>query len=71
MAKFITLHNHSNNKRLYVNVNSIAYVEDMQDGSYLSFSCSGVSGSINNISSSIETIHVKESYSQVVFKIDN
>lgn len=71
MVKFITLHRHGDNKKLHININSIAYIEDMQEGAYLRFWCPSVSSSNNSFSSSLERIHVKESYSQIIFKIEN
>ncbi len=71
MAKFITLHKVTGGKRIYVNIDAIASVEETNHGTYVNFNCSGVSGTGDSRSSRLERELIKESYSQVIFEIEN
>lgn len=67
MAKFIELHNHSDNDRLYINVSNIGYEEESNNDGAIVHMCST---SFSSGSGNMQRICVKESYLQVKAKIN-
>lgn len=71
MAQFIELHCKHNGNPLYINVNSIAFIENENGRIYVNFLMQRVSTSGNtNVSSYVYREEVSETYSQVKSKID-
>lgn len=71
MAQFIELHCKHNGNPIYINVNSIAFIENENGRIYVNFLMQRVSTSGNtNVSSYVYREEVSETYSQVKSKID-
>lgn len=71
MAQFIELHCKHNGNPLYVNVDSIAFIENENGRVYINFLMQRVSTSGNsNVSSYVYREEVAETYSQIKSKID-
>lgn len=71
MAQFIELHCKHNGNPLYINVDSIAFIENENGRTYVNFLMQRVSTSGNsNVSSYVYREEVTETYSQVKSKIE-
>lgn len=71
MAQFIELHCKHNGDPLYVNVDSIAFIENENGRVYINFLMQRVSTSGNsNVSSYVYREEVAETYSQIKSKIE-
>lgn len=70
MAQFIELHCKHNGNPLYINVDSIAFIENVNGRVYICFLMQRVSSSNNNVSSYVYREEVSETYSQVKSKIE-
>ena len=71
MAQFIELHGKHNGNALYVNVDSIAFIENENGRVYINFLMQRVSTSGNsNVSSYVYREEVAETYSQIKSKIE-
>lgn len=71
MAQFIELHCKHNGNPLYINVNSIAFIENENGRVYVNFLMQRVSTSGNtNVSSYVYREEVSETYSLVKSKIE-
>ena len=71
MAQFIELHCKHNGNPLYVNVDSIAFIENENGREYINFLMQRVSTSGNsNVSSYVYREEVAETYSQIKSKIE-
>lgn len=70
MAQFIELHCKHNGNPLYINVDSIAFIEYENGRVYICFLMQRVSSSGNNVSSCVHREEVSETYSQVKSKIE-
>ena len=71
MAQFIELHCKHNGYPLYVNVDSIAFIENENGRVYINFLMQRVSTSGNsNVSSYVYREEVAETYSQIKSKIE-
>lgn len=71
MAQFIELHCKHNGNPLYVNVDSIAFLENENGRVYINFLMQRVSTSGNsNVSSYVYREEVAETYSQIKSKIE-
>ena len=71
MAQFIELHCKHNGTPLYVNVDSIAFIENENGRVYINFLMQRVSTSGNsNVSSYVYREEVAETYSQIKSKIE-
>ena len=71
MAKFIELHGKHNGNPLYLNVDTIAFVENENGRVYINFLMQRVSTSGNsNVSSYVYREEVSETYLQVKSKIE-
>lgn len=71
MAQFIELHCKHNGNLLYINVDSIAFIENENGRVYVNFLMQRVSTSGNtNVSSYVYREEVSETYSQVKSKIE-
>lgn len=71
MAQFIELHCKHNGNPLYVNVDSIAFIENENGRVYINFLMQRVSTSGNsNVSSYVYREEVAETYSQINSKIE-
>ena len=71
MAQFIELHCNHNVNPLYINVDSIAFIENENGRVYVNFLMQRVSTSGNtNVSSYVYREEVSETYSQVKSKIE-
>lgn len=71
MAQFIELHCKHNGNPLYVNVGTIAFIENDNGRVYINFLMQRVSTSGNsNVSSYVYREEVAETYSQVKSKIE-
>lgn len=71
MAQFIELHCKHNGNPLYVNVDSIAFIENANGRVYINFLMQRVSTSGNsNVSSYVYREEVAETYSQIKSKIE-
>ena len=71
MAQFIELHCKYNGNPLYVNVDSIAFIENENGRVYINFLMQRVSTSGNgNVSSYVYREEVAETYSQIKSKIE-
>ena len=71
MAQFIELHCKHNGNPLYVNVDSIAFIENENGRVYINFLMQRVSTSGNsNVSSYVYREEVSETYLQVKSKIE-
>mgnify|MGYP007126369473 FL=1 len=71
MAQFIELHCKHNGNPLYVNVDSIAFIENENGRVYINFLLQRVSTSGNsNVSSYVYREEVAETYSQIKSKIE-
>lgn len=70
MAQFIELHSKYNGNPLYINVDSIAYIENESGRVYICFLMQRVSTSGNDVSSHVYREEVSETYSQVKSKIE-
>ncbi len=71
MAQFIELHCKHNGNPLYINVDSIAFIENENGRVYVNFLMQRVSTSGNtNVSSYVYREEVSETYSQVKSKIE-
>lgn len=71
MAQFIELHCKHNGNPLYINVDSIAFIENENGRIYVNFLMQRVSTSGNsNVSSYVYREEVTETYSQVKSKIE-
>ena len=70
MAQFIELHSKYNGNPLYINVDSIAYIENESGRVYICFLMQRVSTSGNDVSSYVYRQEVSETYSQVKSKIE-
>lgn len=66
MARFIELHDAGDDdRRILVNIDTIAFITDEEEGACLHFCCSNVSSG-----SSMYCRMVKETYSQIKTKFD-
>ena len=65
MAQFIELHCKHNGNPLYINVDSIAFIENENGRVYVNFLMQRVSTSGNNVSSYVYQEEVSETYLQV------
>ena len=71
MAQFIELHCKHNGNPIYVNVDSIAFIENENGRVYINFLMQRVSTSGNsNVSSYVYREEVAETYSQIKSKIE-
>ena len=71
MAQFIELHCKHNGNPLYINVDSIAFIENENGRVYVNFLMQRVSTSgKTNVSSYVYREEVSETYSQVKSKIE-
>lgn len=71
MAQFIELHCKHNGNPLYVNVDSISFIENENGRVYINFLMQRVSTSGNsNVSSYVYREEVAETYSQIKSKIE-
>lgn len=71
MAQFIELHCKHNGNPLYINVDSIAFIENENGRVYVNFLMQRMSTSGNtNVSSYVYREEVSETYSQVKSKIE-
>mgnify|MGYP000209897708 FL=1 len=71
MAQFIELHCKHNGNPLYVNVDSIAFIENENGRVYINFLMQRVSTSGNsNVSSYVYREEIAETYSQIKSKIE-
>lgn len=71
MAQFIELHCKYNGNPLYVNVDTIAFIENENGRVYINFLMQRVSTSGNsNVSSYVYREEVAETYSQIKSKIE-
>lgn len=71
MAQFIELHCKHNGNPLYINVDSIAFIENENGRIYVNFLMQRVSTSGNsNVSSYVYREEVSETYSQVKSKLE-
>lgn len=71
MAQFIELHCKHNGNPLYINVDSIAFIENENRRVYINFLMQRISASGNsNVSSYVYREEVTETYSQVKSKIE-
>lgn len=71
MAQFIELHCKHNGNPLYINVNSIAFIENENGRVYINFLMQRISASSNsNVSSYVYREEVTETYLQVKSKIE-
>ena len=71
MAKFIELHGKHNGNPLYINVDSIAFIENENGRVYINFLMQRISASGNsNVSSYVYREEVTETYLQVKSKIE-
>lgn len=71
MAQFIELHCKHNGNPLYINVDSIAFIENENGRVYINFLMQRISASGNsNVSSYVYREEVTETYSQVKSKIE-
>lgn len=71
MTQFIELHCKHNGNPLYVNVDSIAFIENENGRVYINFLMQRVSTSGNsNVSSYVYREEVAETYSQIKSKIE-
>lgn len=71
MAQFIELHCKHNVNPLYINVDSIAFIENENGRVYINFLMQRISASGNsNVSSYVYREEVTETYSQVKSKIE-
>lgn len=65
MAKFIELHCKHNGNPLYINVDTIAFIENENERVFINFLMQRVSTSGNDVSSYVYREEVSETYSQV------
>lgn len=71
MAQFIEFHCKHNGNPLYINVDSIAFIENENGRVYINFLMQRISASGNsNVSSYVYREEVTETYSQVKSKIE-
>nr|WP_298657302.1 hypothetical protein [uncultured Prevotella sp.] len=71
MAQFIELHCKHNGNPLYINVDSIAFIENENGRVYINFLMQRISASGNsNVSSYVYREEVTETYLQVKSKIE-
>lgn len=71
MAQFIELHCKHNGNPLYINVDSIAFLENENGRVYINFLMQRISASSNsNVSSYVYREEVTETYLQVKSKIE-
>ena len=71
MAQFIELHCRHNGNPLYINVDSIAFIENENGRVYINFLMQRISASGNsNVSSYVYREEVTETYLQVKSKIE-
>ena len=71
MAKFIELHGKHNGNPLYINVDSIAFIENENGRVYINFLMQRISASGNsNVSCYVYREEVTETYLQVKSKIE-
>jgi hypothetical protein len=71
MAQFIELHCKHNGNPLYINVDSIAFIENENGRVYINFLMQRISASSNsNVSSYVYREEVTETYLQVKSKIE-
>lgn len=71
MAQFIELHCKHNGNPLYINVDSIAFIENENGRAYINFLMQRISASGNsNVSSYVYREEVTETYLQVKSKIE-
>lgn len=65
MAKFIELHCKHNGNPLYINVDTIAFIENENGRVFINFLMQRISTSGNDVSSYVYREEVSETYSQV------
>ena len=71
MAQFIELHCKHNGNPLYINVDSIAFIENENGRVYINFLMQRISASSNsNVSSYVYREEVTETYLQVKSKLE-
>lgn len=68
MAKFIELHAHSDNDRLYINTSNIGYIEDRKKDGAIVHMCGT---SFTRDSGCMQCVYVTETYNQVKAKIND